>query len=158
MDLNFYQFGYVTNDFDRAKQEMIEQHGLKAVADLRGIEVSFPAFGPIRLNIGFGFAGGAQFELIEPVDGDARVYRCVLPDTGYGLRLHHISRHYSDLSELRVALREARRRWPVAMSGEMYGGEYHYFDTRDTLGHFTELSSLPLEVFPPEGLPPHRDT
>lgn len=152
MNLDFYQFGYVTNDIEKAKSEIEITHGLKPMVVIENIAVPFVEAGEIRMHIAFGWKAGAQFELIEPVGGNDALYRNLLRDPEYSLVLHHVGRNFSNARDLEAALDQASKRWDLVLHGQMTGGCYNYFDSRGDRGYYFELSMLPEHAFPPGAL------
>src|SRR6202012_2790580 len=92
---NVWQFGYVTNDLDRAIEFMSERFGLEHCLKLPAGGATFlvgeePA--EWEAKFAMGARGGKIVELIEPVAGHIEVYTRLLPQDGsFAVRLHHIA-------------------------------------------------------------------
>jgi Glyoxalase/Bleomycin resistance protein/Dioxygenase superfamily len=93
---NVWQFGYVTNDLDRAMDFMADRFGLTHCLPLPSDTATFlvgdtPAAWEVK--VAMGSRGGTIIELIEPVAGEIDFDTRVLPDDddGFAVRLHHIA-------------------------------------------------------------------
>jgi hypothetical protein len=136
----FLQIGYVTTDVDEAIARFGAKHNVPAWARLPGIEIESMGGRRCRLNIALAFVGTTQLELIEPLSGDDRIYRDALPQTGFGIRHHHIAQ----LIESEAAFETQREEMPasgvsIVVDGQSPGAaRYFYTDHRATLGHYIE--------------------
>jgi hypothetical protein len=149
---NVWQFGYVTNDLDRAIEQMTARLGLLRATTVPTAGATFlaadePAEWDAR--IAMGARGGVIVELIEPVAGEVGFYRRVLPDDGsFAVRLHHVATLIESGDE-----QWERARGLLAASG--LGFDYTvlipnrvragYVDTAADLGHMLEVCQLQRE-------------
>ncbi len=139
----FLQTGYVTNDFDRALEEVGGTFDIDAFKEMKNHRVPT---GPDQAAIGhfaLAFKAGTQIEIIEPLEGDVAIYRECLIGEDYQLRLHHIGRHMTSLERYREALERARKRWPVPVDMAEFGGHYAYVDARSHYHHYLEFLCFP---------------
>lgn len=142
----FFQLGYVTNDFDRGMAELEALHSIGSFKEMR--ELHLPT-GPDREWVGhfaLAFKQGVQFELIAPV-GDGGIYRDLIPDQGFALRFHHLGRFVTSLEKYHSLLNDAAKRWELPISYGAFGGFYAYADARKDLGHFLEYFTFPSAEF-----------
>lgn len=137
----YYQVAYVTTDLDRAMALFGETHGLKRWFEMR--DIRYPT-GPQReahCDIGLAYLGSTEFEIIQPLDGDVKIYQDFLPDTaGFALRFHHISRMYDSEADLEAQVAKYRGQGkPFPIEGRVPGNSrYYYCDFRAELGHYLE--------------------
>lgn len=143
MDRDYYQFAYVTNDFDRAIALLRAQHGMGPFHELR--DLALPT-GPDRVAVGhFGvaFKGELQFEVIQPLAQDIDLYRGLLPENEFGMAFHHLGRCFFALDDYRAALAAARMQWALPIDWEAFGGFFAYADARPSFGHYLEYFCFP---------------
>lgn len=143
MSRDYYQFAYVTNDIDRAMEEVARAQGLGGFMQMR--DNAFPT-GPERqavCHFALAYKGDLQFELIQPLAEDVGVYSQVLPGEGYGLVFHHLGRHFGARADFDAALVQARSKWPIPIGHDTLGGVYAYADARQDLGHYLEFFCFP---------------
>lgn len=142
---NFFQHGYVTNDIDRAKATFSGFYGIEAFHDIPHRVVQIAAGREAVMSIALAYHGALMIELIQPESGDCEIYREILPEDGFAIRLHHHGYLLYDHEEWR-ALRDAyaaRGAATVVEGGNARSGNaYFYADTRAELGHYVEYISL----------------
>ena len=133
---DFFQFGYVTNDIERAIATFRETAGIQQFKLMRDMAPGQP----MNTHIALAYAGNLMIELIEPL-GAFPMYTDLLPSSGeFVVRHHHMGYRVAD-----------ERRWrqlqaAVAQLGlnVSAGGEipdllsYAYIDTRHLYGHYQE--------------------
>jgi hypothetical protein len=149
---NVWQFGYVTNDLDRAIEFMAERFGLEHCVKLPAGGATFlvgeePAEWDARFAMGA--RGGKIIELIEPVAGEIGFYTRVLPSNGeFAVRLHHVATFIEpgDLAwhKLRTLLAASGLKidYTVLIPDRVRAG---YLDTTVELGHWLEVCQLQAE-------------
>lgn len=145
MSQDFLQLCYVTNDFDRAVEQLRGIHSIGPFKELRDHRVPM---GPGRAAIGhfaLAFKADTQFEIIEPLAEDVGLYRDFLQGEGFQMRFHHIGRHIASVEAYREALQQIKARWSVPIDMEGFGGYYAYADARADFGHYLELLCFPGE-------------
>ena len=143
MSHDFMQFAYVTNDFDRAIEEIRSAQNMGPFKEMRDLHLPT---GPGREAVGhFGvaFKAGMQFEIIQPLEGDIGIYQSAQPAKGFELRFHHIGQHISCEKTYRRTLEQRRARWPIPIDMAHSGGFFSYADARSELGHYLELFCFP---------------
>lgn len=141
--MNCFQYAYVTNDFDRAVAASRHVHAMGPFKEMR--DHSFPT-GPGRqaiAHVALAFKDGLQFEIIQPLAEDVKVFTDFLTDTAFTIRFHHLGHFLPTAGEFRSQLAEARKAWPVPVDSSGFGGLYAYVDARDGLGHYLELLHFP---------------
>lgn len=144
-DLDYYQYAYVTNDWQRAKRELSEQHDISGWMDMADAEFDTGPGRTAVAHFALAYKNGLQFEVIQPISGDCEVYRVGLPETGYAKRFHHLGRHFSSRAEFDRHHALASSKYALPVAAETMGGEYAYFDARDETGHFLEYFIFPAD-------------
>jgi hypothetical protein len=147
---DIFQLGYVTSSMEQAQLAM-KRFGVDEFLVIGPRTLSLVDGRVITFDMGLAWVGATMIELIEPISGDVELYRSVLPDEGFAIRLHHLA------SPLRgEGAREAKKAelaaQGVALLSEIntpLGGGI-YADTRDALGHYMEY----FQVLDPEGFYP----
>jgi Glyoxalase/Bleomycin resistance protein/Dioxygenase superfamily len=142
-DQNYYQFAYVTTDWERAKAELAAQHGIGNWYEMADAEFDTGENRTAVCHFALAFKSGLQFEIIQPRSGDDSVYREGLPESGYAKRFHHLGRHFGDRGAFERQLDVAKSRYPMPVAWDTMGGTYAYFDARDETGHFLEYFCFP---------------
>jgi len=136
-----YQNGYVTHDVDKAMDIFAERFGLERLRAFDvDVTVSTPdGLQPMHLLIANGWAGGVNFELMQPVSGYIDPIVSMLPDDRSDPipRFHHFALRRDDLDAMRAEIDGSG--FPVAFAGEPAGMVFAYLDAREALGHFIEL-------------------
>jgi Glyoxalase/Bleomycin resistance protein/Dioxygenase superfamily len=143
----FFQLGYVTNDFERGIRELKALHAIGPFKEMRDLHLPT---GPDREWVGhfaLAFKQGIQFELIAPAGGDAGIYRDLLLHQGFALRFHHLGRFVTSVETYQNLLKDAAERWELPINYEAFGGFYAYADARKDLGHFLEYFTFPNADF-----------
>lgn len=85
MRSDHFQIAYATTDMDQACGLFAQQFGVK---DFRRLEGALPEGGHIRMEIAW--AGGVMYELVCAKGAGGDVFRTGLPESGFGMRLHHL--------------------------------------------------------------------
>lgn len=141
---NFFQHGYVTNDFERAKR-VFADYGITKFLEMRSLDVQIMGDQNATLSIGLAYFGSLQIEIIQPEGGSCQIHRDILPASGFALRLHHHGFLLYDEGEF-TALRDgyAARGAQTVIDGRnpRSGNRYFYADTRAELGHYVEYIYL----------------
>jgi len=145
-----FQFAYVTNDIEQAKEQFAQQYGISKFLTLpesvgsevyrHGKQVTN------KLKLAFANVNNNQIELIEPVADGSGIYAEVLPDSGFALVFHHVAcRHHSreEWDSFRAGLDEAIH--PIAIESASGPTRFLYLDERKTLGHYLEYMWLDPE-------------
>lgn len=144
MSQDYYQHAYVTTDWRRAMSEIGAIQGIGHFMEMPDAQFDT---GPDRKAVAhFALANknGVQFEIIQPLSGDIRVYQWGLPDEGYATRFHHLGRHFSDRTIFDAEVAAAKARWAMPVASDTMGGTYAYFDGRADLGHYLEYFCFPV--------------
>jgi len=149
---NVWQFGYITNDLDRAVEFMSDRFGFEHCVKLPAGGATFligeqPAEWDAKFAMGA--RGGTIVELIEPVAGHVEFYTRVLPPDGsFAVRLHHIATFIEpgDDEWARVggllAASGLKVDYTVLIPNRVRAG---YVDTTAELGHWLEICQLQRE-------------
>jgi hypothetical protein len=136
----FYQVAYVTNDFERALGVCAATLGAREFARLPAMQYQTGPGRTAICNIGLAYVGATEIEVIQPLEGDVKIYSEILPATGFALRFHHLARWYESCAELETQLaayRSAGRAVPI--DGTSPGSaRYFYADFRSEIGHYVE--------------------
>lgn len=138
----FLQMGYVTNDFDGALAAFRDNAGIDRFFEQRGFDVHVRPGETAKLDIALAHVGGVQIEVIHPVSGAMEIYRDVLEEPGFCLRLHHQGQLVPSIAEMQRLQETARAKgFPIVLdSGDVLGdrARYFYADTRKFIGHYIE--------------------
>ena len=138
----FLQMGYVTNDFDGALAAFRYNAGIDRFFEQRNADVHVGPGVTAKLDIALAHVGGVQIEIIHPISGAIDIYRDILQESGFRLRLHHQGLLVSSIVEMERLQREARAKGfeIVLDSGDALGerARYFYADTRSFIGHYIE--------------------
>ena len=145
MSLNYYQFGYVTTDLDRAMDEIGRMHQIGSFMISKDAAFDVGKGRQVVAHCALAFKGEAMFEILQPIGGDAGAYLELLPEEGYALRLHHVGRHFESRAECDAQIENARARWAIPMEAEFGEGYFAYADARADFGHFLEFFSFPAD-------------
>lgn len=129
-----FQVAYVTNDLDRATGIFADRHGISQYSYIEG---ETPDGGAIR--VAFAWVGATMYEIIdckEPVRG---FYTARLPETEFGIRLHHLGYLLHDRASWDAVEREiAERGTPVAFRTQNPGFIDAIYIDAPELGHYLE--------------------
>lgn len=149
---DYYQYAYVTTDWQRAMEDLARTHGIGSFMEMPDAEFDTGPGKTAVCHFALAYCNGLQFEVIQPLSGDCGVYRWGLPEDGYATRFHHLGRHFSDRAEFDRHRAEAAARWALPVAADTMGGTYAYFDARADFGHFIEYFCFPpgshLEAVP----------
>ncbi|MEX2126647.1 MAG: VOC family protein [Xanthobacteraceae bacterium] len=135
-----YQFGYVTNDLDRALEVFRTRHGVPAFKDFGDTTLKRDEGGETRIRFALCFVGSTQLEIIEPRGGKDSLYSDVLPSSGFGLVWHHIAFKVPSLDVLeKMKSNVIAAGHSIALSGgDPSIAKFFYVDSRHSLGHYIE--------------------
>lgn len=147
MKADFFQLGYVTNDFDRALRALRELHDLGPFKQMRDTHLPTAPGREAIAHFGLAFKGDVQFEVIAPTGGDSDIYREPLPAGQFALRFHHLGRYLSAPEDYQRLLEAHSARWPMPIRCNAFGGSYAYADARKDLGHYLEIFTFPTDFF-----------
>lgn len=148
-----FQTGYVTQDLDRAMDLFAKTQGVKDW--FRSPSGRLPSIGggEMSVQVGLAWQGDTMIEIIGCLGGDDTIYRQILPDDRFAVRLHHLGfRLNSDEEWEQMKRLGAAQGYEVALELSTSSTRALYFDTREDLGHHIEYlyyfdepnSSLPL--------------
>ncbi len=147
MNADFFQLGYVTNDFDHAIRELRALHSIGPFKEMRDTHLpTRPGYEAIA-HFGLAFKGDLQFEVIAPTSGDIGIYREAMPVGQPGMRLHHLGRHLGSPCEYHRLLESHAARWAMPIRCAAFGGFFAYADARSELGHYVEIFTFPGDFF-----------
>ena len=159
-----YQIGYVTTDADQAVKNLGAEVG--ATEWLYGEEqVITPVHEgetlPIKVKIHNATIGGVEFEVIQPISDPTGLYTDFLPDSGFGMALHHIAYRVSgdeaNWGPVRAKFDDSQVTEGVVGTADQPAGHfrYMYVDKRAELGHYLEYLWLSPETYAsmPDNLP-----
>jgi hypothetical protein len=149
---NVWQYGYVTNDLERAIELMSARLGLERATALSAAGATFLAGdepAPWEAQIAMGARGGRIVELIEPVAGEVGFYRRFLPaDGSFAVRFHHVATLIAggdeewERARSLLAASGLRFDFTVTIPDRVRAG---YVDTGTELGHLLEVCQLERE-------------
>jgi hypothetical protein len=149
---DYYQYAYVATDWRRAMDELASLHDIGSFMEMPAAEFDTGPGRTATAHFALAYKNDLQFEIIQPLAGDVDVYRWGLPASGYGMRFHHLGRHFADRADYDRHLVTAKARWALPVAADTMGGTYAYFDARADFGHFIEYFSFPkgshLEAVP----------
>lgn len=152
----FFQNAYITHDLARAETLITERHGITHWVHFEPeMEVYTDAdgFGPAHVKVALGWSGSLQIELIEPVSGNVRHYREVLPEdpADASPRFHHICMRVANWEATKALV--AEKGWKIAYEGGVEGCKFVYIDARDSIGHYVEYMWMSDEMWAGSGGP-----
>jgi hypothetical protein len=135
-----HQIGYVTNDCSEAVRRYREIYGVADFLCLDGNETVVAPGKIATLNVAMAFVKGTMIEFIEPAGGVDMLYREGLPESGFGIRQHHLGYAMFHEAEWEAAQRVVRSLGlPVVLQGETPEViRYQYLDLRADIGHYIE--------------------
>jgi hypothetical protein len=147
-----WQYGYVTNDLERAIELMTTRLGLERAVTLSAAGATFLAGdepAPWEAQIAMGARGGVIVELIEPVAGEVGFYRRFLPaDGSFAVRFHHVATLIAggdeewERARSLLAASGLRFDFTVLIPNRVRAG---YVDTGADLRHLLEVCQLERE-------------
>jgi len=147
MSSDFFQMGYVTNDFDQAIAELRALHSIGSFKEMRDTHLPTRPGREAIAHFGLAFKGDVQIEVIAPMQGDIGIYREALPAGQSGLRFHHLGRYLSSPDEYQRLLAAHGARWEMPIRCAAFGGFYAYADARSDFGHYLEIFTFPSDFF-----------
>lgn len=131
------QIGIVVRDVQAMAETL---HRLLGIGPFRVMEWPLPNIDPqstyhgeprdYRIRLGFAQAGGAQIELVEPLD-DRSIWSDFLAEHGPGL--HHFRITVTNFDETVTALQANGLQQIASGTGVHIGSRWTYFDTADLL-------------------------
>lgn len=137
----YYQVAYVTNDFQRALKQFEGTHGISRFLEMPEARFATADNREALCNIALAYVGGTEIEVIQPLDGDVQLYRNFLPEQGFAVRFHHLSKlHETEESleqELQRVVAEGKS-LPINGRDAKSQARYFYADYRAELGHYLE--------------------
>lgn len=140
----FYQFTYITNDFDRAIACFKEIYGVNNFLEIRPLEVPMTEGKPARMNCALTYFGAMEIELMNPIDGDVGIYTEMMSSDRFVIRHHHTSRLFDDYAKFELRAEEFARMNKRVVANNDVGvidrSRFYYIDCRDVLGHYLECS------------------
>ncbi len=148
MSQDFLQLCYVTNDFERAIDQLRSLHSIGPFKELRDHRVPTSPGKAAVAHFGLAFKADTQFEIVEPLSEEVGIYRDFLVGDDFQMRFHHIGRHIASYPAYVEALREYKARWSVPIDMSHFGGHYAYADSRAEFGHYLELLCFPGDALP----------
>jgi catechol 2,3-dioxygenase-like lactoylglutathione lyase family enzyme len=136
----FFQIGYVTRNVREACATLTRRMGARRIdliEDLRdadGREVMIRSLSHLSL-------GDVEIELIEPRTDWPSIYLDALPPEGDATpALHHLGYRLPDIESWDAAMQALRGAgMAVALEGAPPRVRFAYLDTRDEIGHYTEV-------------------
>ncbi|MDB5396648.1 MAG: hypothetical protein JWM91_4154 [Rhodospirillales bacterium] len=141
----FLQFGYVTNDLDRAIEYFRRTFGVQNFFAMKNVDIHTDetdgSHKTVKVDIGFAWWGETMIEIIKPQPGSQTIYSCTIDPDGYSLNLHHMGVGLAGpLSAFEKKADEMRSAgYKLEMLAINANGHYVYVDTRKDTGHHTEL-------------------
>jgi hypothetical protein len=136
----FYKFGYVTNDRDRAVEVLKKDLGVEEFATFSpSMEVTDGngETGTATLNCAFSAGRKLFIEVMQPVSGLVQIFQDSLtPSTDFQLVFHHISVIVEDLDAVKTAAAELGIK--PALEAHLAGGMHFTYMKLPGLGHWIE--------------------
>ena len=146
--LRFGQMAYVTNNIDRALEELGAGLGLTEWFRTDGAEFEVRPGEIAVCNVALAESADIQIEIIQPVAGATQVYESVLVGDDYQIRHHHVAYWPDSLAEFDTAKAEMHARgFAFAVESTGRYGSYFYADTRNVLGHYVECMCFAPGVY-----------
>lgn len=141
----FLQFGYVTNDLDRAIKYFRQTFQIQNFFVMSDVDVHTDeadgSHRTVKLDIGFAWWGETMIEIIRPEAGSQTIYSCAIDPDRYSLKLHHmgvgLAGPVSEFDRHANAFRASGH--TLEMLSNNVNGHFVYADTRADAGHHTEL-------------------
>lgn len=145
----FFQFGYVTNDFERGLEHLKDAYDLPFWEELRDVQLENVEVDgkpdTFTTHIGFAMCGDICIELIYPIAGNVDFYKADWREDEFLCHLHHYAADVGNTkTELEAAIGCAIRKGARKVaSGNFAGlGDVAFVDTRPTIGRHLELVTL----------------
>lgn len=158
------QNAYVTHNLDKAMEMLSDRFGIEKFdrfdPDMTVMTENGPQ--PMVNRVASYWAGGLNYEIIEPVSGAIDHYVSMLPDNKSDAvpRFHHISLRRDDEAEMRGEIADLGL--PLAFEGPLSIKDaipklvFVYLDGRATLGHYVEFTWKSPEAWKFVGWPENR--
>jgi hypothetical protein len=138
-EYDFSQMAYVTNQLDRAMQQLGPMYGIPHFYRRQGMEMSLPG-GSCVVNVCVAYRGQVQLEIFEPCGGNDEMFRRLLSDSDdFQVCFHHEARRVVSSEQF-----SKTRDWLIEMGYPLLYDNVNslrrciYADTRPLLGHITE--------------------
>lgn len=96
-----FQIAYAVTDMDQACAIFADQFGVK---QFRRLEGALPEGGHIRMEIGW--AGGVMYELVCAKGAGSDLFRSLLPNDGFAMKIHHLGYFIPDAAAWEAILSE----------------------------------------------------
>ncbi|MEO1297764.1 MAG: hypothetical protein AAFW75_18680 [Cyanobacteria bacterium J06636_16] len=146
----FFQFGYVTNNFERGLEHLKNVYDLPFWEELREVQLEGTEVDgkpdTFTTHIGFAMCGDICVELIYPVGGDVTLYKTeAWREDEFVCFLHHYA---ADIGNTKAELEAAiactdKKGARKVVSGSFAGmGDIAFVDTRASIGRHLELITL----------------
>ena len=134
------QLGYVTTDVEEAMRRYRESYGIRDFLKFSDFQATAPSGASLTVHIALAFVKGTQIELIQPIGGEDKIFREILPDSGFAIRHHHLGYGIFTETEWQEVQRAVvARKIRIALESEAPGMiRFQYLDVRDDLGHYLE--------------------
>ncbi len=143
-----FQICWVTNDLDRAVQELKKKFDIPKFLVMRDVsfdDVYYHGNLEKEYELNAAWANGDNFnlELVHPLKGfTTEFYGSKLPSDEFVLQFHHMGVRYdNDIQGYEQAIKALKNKGfeQVVDSGITGISKFCYFDMRDLLGHYLEL-------------------
>jgi Glyoxalase/Bleomycin resistance protein/Dioxygenase superfamily len=134
------QVGYVTTDVEEAVKRYRESYGIRDFLKFPNFQAITPSGLSLTVHIALAFVKGTQIELIQPVGGDDKMFREILPDSGFAIRHHHFGYGIFSETEWQEVQRAVEaQKIRIALESEAPGMiRFQYLDVREDFGHYLE--------------------
>lgn len=135
----FFQIGYVVGDIDHAVTQLVGMFGATLKDLIRDMRVQ-DGEPSLIANLSHVLLNGVEIELIEPRHDWPSVYGDGRPLPKTAVTLHHFGFMADDDRQWDEAIAVMTANGaPAAMSADLPFVRLTYFDTRASLGHYTEI-------------------
>jgi hypothetical protein len=146
---NCVQIAYVTTDLERAKTLFADIYCVGQWLDLGSPEkggsvIETRQGARIVLRGAIAYVGAMQFELLQPVEDEDKIYCSFLPaDGSFAIRFHHLGFNHASKAEVHdlESAMSMRHLIPMAIDSETV--PVFYADERQRIGHYLEHVCLP---------------
>lgn len=136
----FYKFGYVTNDRDKAIEQLSDQLGIEEFVPFEPSFDVVTADGRVgRASLRCAFSAGRELfvEVLQPVSGLVDIFREPLADVpGFAIRFHHTAVIVDDLAAVKQAA--AGLGLTPAIEAHLPTGMSFTYTWLPALGHYVE--------------------
>jgi hypothetical protein len=149
-----FQNAYIVDDIEAAIAECAKRGG---PSDVRSFATEQQLWTPagmktVSSKLAFVWIGDIQYELIEVVNDETRIYGNYLSNGGV-MHFHHSCARVADWDSFRAAV--AKQDLPVVLERANDGDalKFLYLDGRDFCGHYLEYTWMTDEMWPRIGGP-----